>query len=153
MTQELWARLGHAGFLLDAPWPHADPALAISNDVTLVVQVNGKVRGKLSVARGASEMRGDGPGARGRAHPSWFEGREITRTVFVPGPPPERGRALTGMPRTGRREAGGAGREGERRAAVLFAVLASAAAATRSSERARRSRTTSASSSSRRSKT
>jgi len=84
MTQELWARLGHAGFLLDAPWPHADPALVISNDVTLVVQVNGKVRGKLSVARGASESEAMARAREDERIRSWFEGREITRTVFVP---------------------------------------------------------------------
>jgi leucyl-tRNA synthetase len=84
MTQELWVRLGHEGFLLDAAWPHADPALAISNDVTLVVQVNGKVRGKLSVARGASESEAMARAREDERIRSWFEGREITRTVYVP---------------------------------------------------------------------
>jgi leucyl-tRNA synthetase len=84
MTQELWARLGRDGFLLDAAWPSADPALAISNDVTLVVQVNGKVRGKLSVARGASESEAMARAREDERIRSWFEGREITRTVYVP---------------------------------------------------------------------
>ena len=84
MTQELWSRLGRPGFVLDSAWPTADPALAISNDVTLVVQVNGKVRGKLSVARGASESEAMARAREDERIRSWFEGREITRTVFVP---------------------------------------------------------------------
>jgi leucyl-tRNA synthetase len=84
ITQELWSRLGLRGLLLDAAWPAADPALAISSDVTLVVQVNGKVRGKLSVARGASESEAMARAREDERIRSWFEGREITRTVFVP---------------------------------------------------------------------
>ncbi|HEX4441328.1 MAG TPA: leucine--tRNA ligase [Thermoanaerobaculia bacterium] len=84
VTQELWERLGHPGFLLDQAWPHADPALALSTDVVLVVQVNGKVRGKLSVARGASESEAMARAREDERIRSWFEGREITRTVFVP---------------------------------------------------------------------
>ncbi len=52
--------------------------------MTLVVQVNGKVRGKLEVARGATEADAM---ARVREDPrirSWVEGKEIARTVFVP---------------------------------------------------------------------
>ena len=69
---------------MEAPWPVADPALATSPEVTLVVQVNGKVRGRLSLSRGASESdamtlaRGDEK-IRG-----WIDGKEIVRTVFVP---------------------------------------------------------------------
>ena len=84
MAQELWERLGHEGFLLDAPWPAADPALAVSTDVTLVVQVNGKVRGRLSVSRGASESEAMARAREDERIRTWFEGREIMRTVFVP---------------------------------------------------------------------
>jgi len=84
MAQELWERLGHEGFLLDAPWPTADPALAVSTDVTLVVQVNGKVRGRLSVSRGASESEAMARAREDERIRTWFEGREIMRTVFVP---------------------------------------------------------------------
>ncbi|MGE5413474.1 MAG: hypothetical protein ACM3NW_04810, partial [Syntrophomonadaceae bacterium] len=55
-----------------------------STGVTLVVQVNGKVRGKLALPRGASEadaLRVVGGDERIR---SWLAGKEITRTVFVP---------------------------------------------------------------------
>ena len=52
--------------------------------MTLVVQVNGKVRGKLSVARGASESEAMERAREDERIRAWFEGKEITRTVFVP---------------------------------------------------------------------
>ena len=84
LTEEWWHRLGERGFLLESRWPAYDPALATSLGVTLVVQVNGKVRGKLALPRGASEAeamrRLDGDE---KIRP-WLAGKEITRTVFVP---------------------------------------------------------------------
>jgi len=49
LCEELWERLGCAGSVALAPWPGFDPALAAEDTVTLVVQVNGKVRDRLSV--------------------------------------------------------------------------------------------------------
>jgi leucyl-tRNA synthetase len=84
LTEEWWHRLGERGFLVESRWPVYDLALATSLDVTLVVQVNGKVRGKLELPRGASEAeamrRLDGDE---KIQP-WLAGKEITRTVFVP---------------------------------------------------------------------
>ncbi len=45
VTSELWERLGHAESLVDAPWPIPDPKLAMIEEVTIAVQVNGKMRG------------------------------------------------------------------------------------------------------------
>jgi leucyl-tRNA synthetase len=84
LTEEWWQRLGERGFLVESRWPTWDPALATSLDVTLVVQVNGRVRGKLELPRGASEaeaMRRLGGDEKIRP---WLAGKEITRTVFVP---------------------------------------------------------------------
>jgi len=52
--------------------------------VTLVVQVNGKVRGKLSMARGASESEAMTQVRADDRIRSWVDGKEILRTVFVP---------------------------------------------------------------------
>ncbi|HKD19106.1 MAG TPA: leucine--tRNA ligase [Thermoanaerobaculia bacterium] len=84
LTEEWWHRFGERGFLIESRWPSFDPALATSTGVTLVVQVNGKVRGRLQLPRGASETEAmrvlDGDD---RIRP-WLDGKEITRTVFVP---------------------------------------------------------------------
>ena len=54
-VEEMWQRLGHKGFAVNAAWPEFDPALCIEDEVTVVVQVNGKVRARVTVARDASE--------------------------------------------------------------------------------------------------
>jgi len=84
LTEEWWHRFGERGFLVESRWPSWDPALATSLGVTLVVQVNGKVRGKLELPRGASESEALRVlGGDERIRP-WLDGKEITRTVFVP---------------------------------------------------------------------
>ncbi len=52
LAEEGWTRLGEAGMILDAPWPVYDPALAADEEVVLPIQVNGKRRGEIRVARG-----------------------------------------------------------------------------------------------------
>ncbi|WP_439476431.1 leucine--tRNA ligase [Brevundimonas sp.] len=52
LAEECWTRLGEEGMVLDAPWPEFDPALAADDEVTLPIQINGKRRGEIRVARG-----------------------------------------------------------------------------------------------------
>jgi leucyl-tRNA synthetase len=83
LTEEWWHRFGDRGFLVESRWPVFDPALAATAGVTLVVQVNGKVRGRLELPRGASETEAlQLLGGDAKIKP-WLEGKEITRTVFV----------------------------------------------------------------------
>ena len=49
LAEECWQELGHATSVFDAGWPSFDPALLVDDEVDLVVQVNGKLRGKLRV--------------------------------------------------------------------------------------------------------
>jgi leucyl-tRNA synthetase len=84
LTEEWWHRFGEKGFLVESAWPAFDPALATSVEVTLVVQINGRVRGRLSVARGASESEAMKRAREDEKIRSWMDGKEITRTVFVP---------------------------------------------------------------------
>ena len=55
LCEELWERLGHAESVAFAPWPDFDPALAAEDTVTMVVQVNGKVRDRITVPAGIGE--------------------------------------------------------------------------------------------------
>jgi leucyl-tRNA synthetase len=55
IAEELWQRLGHAESLAYHAWPAADPALLKADVLEIPVQVNGKVRGKISVPAGAPE--------------------------------------------------------------------------------------------------
>jgi leucyl-tRNA synthetase len=52
LAEECWAALGERGLAATAEWPKHDPALLIDQDVTVAVQVNGKLRDTLSVPRG-----------------------------------------------------------------------------------------------------
>ncbi|MBS1902643.1 MAG: leucine--tRNA ligase [Bacteroidetes bacterium] len=54
ITEEIWQRLGHAEPIYNAPFPTYDEAKTIESSVTLILQVNGKVRDKLDVPRGLS---------------------------------------------------------------------------------------------------
>ncbi|MFN7709511.1 MAG: leucine--tRNA ligase [Holosporales bacterium] len=55
LTAELWAKLGHGTPITSASWPKADPAYLVQNTYNLAVQVNGKLRATLTVARDAQE--------------------------------------------------------------------------------------------------
>jgi Leucyl-tRNA synthetase len=55
VAEELWERLGHRESVFDAGWPVFDPALAAEDLVTIAVQVNGKMRGTVSVANGSGQ--------------------------------------------------------------------------------------------------
>ena len=52
LAEEAWAARGHQGLVADAPWPAVDPALLVEDEVTIAVQVNGKLRDTLVLARG-----------------------------------------------------------------------------------------------------
>jgi leucyl-tRNA synthetase len=58
LTHALWSQLGYAaqhGDLLDAPWPQTDESALLQDEVELMLQVNGKLRGAIVVAAGASK--------------------------------------------------------------------------------------------------
>ncbi len=85
VSEELWERIGGKGLLCTRSWPVADADVAREETVEVVVQVNGKVRSKLTVAAGAGEgeVRGrvmDDPRIR-----EYTAGKEIRKTVYVPG--------------------------------------------------------------------
>jgi len=55
MAEELWERLGHDQGLVSAGWPRYDEAAARASEIVVPVQVNGKLRGRVTVAADASE--------------------------------------------------------------------------------------------------
>lgn len=52
LAETCWHELGKPGLVVDALWPEVDPALLVDNSVTLPIQINGKRRGEVSVAKG-----------------------------------------------------------------------------------------------------
>jgi leucyl-tRNA synthetase len=55
LAESCWQALGHETLVADVAWPHADPELVRSDIITIAVQVNGKLRGTLDVARGTAQ--------------------------------------------------------------------------------------------------
>jgi leucyl-tRNA synthetase len=84
----LWQDLGYAakqGDLIDAPWPEVDAAALVQEEVELMLQVNGKLRGKLSVPAAAAEAAID---AAARAHAEvvkYADGKPVKKVIIVPG--------------------------------------------------------------------
>ncbi|WP_306521326.1 leucine--tRNA ligase [Gemmatimonas sp.] len=83
LAEECWEALGHSGSVFDAGWPSFDPAMLVDDEVDLVVQVNGKVRGKLRVPVAITQ---DEAMAMARADDgvARFLTGEIKKVVFVP---------------------------------------------------------------------
>jgi len=52
LAEEAWAAMGNEGMIADAPWPEVDPALLVDDEVTIAVQVNGKLRDTLVMPKG-----------------------------------------------------------------------------------------------------
>jgi leucyl-tRNA synthetase len=85
IAEELWSRLGHSSSLTFEPFPTADPALLVAESVEYPVQVNGKVRGRVTVAADATE---DEVAAAALAEPrvaALLDGREPRKVIVVPG--------------------------------------------------------------------
>jgi len=84
----VWEDLGYAaqlGDLLDAPWPAVDEVALVRDEVELMLQVNGKLRGAIKVPAGADKAAIE---AAALANPDFLrfaEGRPAKKVVIVPG--------------------------------------------------------------------
>lgn len=67
--------------LQECPWPSYDASLAIDNEITLAIQVNGKLRGDITVARG-TEQKDAQPEAEG-VIAKWLESHQVVKVIFV----------------------------------------------------------------------
>jgi leucyl-tRNA synthetase len=85
MCEELWEALGHTTTIVAARWPTFDPALLVEDRVVVAVQVNGKVRGRIEVARDAAEADVLAAALADATVKSYLDGKPIRRRVVVPG--------------------------------------------------------------------
>jgi len=85
LAEELWSRLGHSDSVAYEPWPVADPAYLVQDMITVVVQVNGKVRDQLEVATDATEQDVKEAALGSAKVAQWTEGKQIVKTIYVPG--------------------------------------------------------------------
>jgi leucyl-tRNA synthetase len=85
IAEELWEALGGAYSVHQQPWPAWDPALAADQTVTLAVQVNGKVRDRLTVPAKVDEAQARAVALASEAVRRALAGRTVARVVYVPG--------------------------------------------------------------------
>jgi leucyl-tRNA synthetase len=83
VTEELWSQLGHGESLFKQAWPAPDPAALVRKEVTLVVQVDGKVRSRLQVDVDAPEERIQRLALQDDKVQPWVRARAVERVVVV----------------------------------------------------------------------
>ncbi len=81
----LWHRLGHAGPVVDARWPEADPAALVRDQLDLAVQVNGKLRGQIRVSADAAREIIEQAALGDPVVLRHLEGRPVKKVIVVPG--------------------------------------------------------------------
>lgn len=84
IAEELWEQTGGTGSVFDSAWPSFDPALATEDTIELAVQVNGKLRGKINVARDITESAAVSAALADPAVAKFVAGTP-KKVVFVPG--------------------------------------------------------------------
>jgi leucyl-tRNA synthetase len=84
-AEEMWAGMGEAGSIHEQAWPGYDEALIAEEEITLVVQVNGKLRDRVTVPAGISEEAAKEQALASEKVRPHVEGKQIRKAVYVPG--------------------------------------------------------------------
>ncbi len=85
ITHVLWQALGHRGAVIDAPWPKVDENALQRDSQQLVVQVNGKLRGRIEVAAGADRKTVESAALRESNVQRFIEGKGVMKVIVIPG--------------------------------------------------------------------
>ncbi|MEE9217656.1 MAG: class I tRNA ligase family protein, partial [Acidobacteriota bacterium] len=83
-SEEIWSVLGHRTLVSTERWPRVDPALLVTDQVTVVVQVNGRLRGRLSLPHGVGEGAALEAARADEGIRRHLDGRSLRRVVYVP---------------------------------------------------------------------
>ncbi len=84
VAEEAWASLGKEGLVADAEWPEADPALLVDDQVTIAVQVNGKLRDTLIAPKGAPREDLEALALGSEKVAKSLEGKAPRKVIVVP---------------------------------------------------------------------
>ena len=85
LAEELWRRLGHDTSLAHGPFPVADPAYLVTDTVEYPVQVNGKVRGRITVEADADKAAVEAAALADEKVQAFLAGATPTKLIVVPG--------------------------------------------------------------------
>ncbi|GHU39367.1 leucine--tRNA ligase [Spirochaetia bacterium] len=84
LGEELWEKTGHKESVSKAPWPQFEESLTADDEVTIVIQVNGKNRGKFTAARGTAKGDLEKTALASETLKKWLEGKEVVKVIVVP---------------------------------------------------------------------
>jgi leucyl-tRNA synthetase len=84
MTEELWERRGGLGSIHRQAWPTFDAAIAAAEEITLVIQVDGKVRDRVTARAGLSKEDAERWALESQKAKAALDGRQVDRTIVVP---------------------------------------------------------------------
>jgi leucyl-tRNA synthetase len=84
VTEEMWRALGHKNSVHLESWPKFDPNLARDETVTVVVQINGKVRDRLEVAIGTPEAEVRDLALKSEAVVRHLDGKTPQKIIYIP---------------------------------------------------------------------
>jgi leucyl-tRNA synthetase len=85
LGEELWKLQGHEKSLAHEPWPTWDEALCVDDVVEMAVQVNGKVRGRVTLARDAKEDEARAAALAAEGVSAFTAGKQVKKFIYVPG--------------------------------------------------------------------
>lgn len=85
ISHELWKQLGHDQAVIDAAWPAVDETALVQDTVTLVVQVNGKLRGQIEMPAAASREEVEAAARSNENVLRFIDGLAIRKVIVVPG--------------------------------------------------------------------
>jgi leucyl-tRNA synthetase len=85
LAEELWRGLGHPESVTLAAWPAHDEALCVDDSIEVPLQVNGKVRGRVVLAKDATEDDARAAALADRGVQTSLEGKKIVKVIYVAG--------------------------------------------------------------------
>jgi leucyl-tRNA synthetase len=85
LSEELWSQLGHQELIADAEWPRFEPALCEDDFVEIGVQVNGKARGRVKLAKDASEAVAKEESLKDENVSRFLADKAVKKFIYVPG--------------------------------------------------------------------
>jgi leucyl-tRNA synthetase len=85
LSEVLWQQLGHPNDIISAPWPQVDEQALVESSVTVVVQVNGKLRGKVVIAADADQSAVAAAAMADDNISRHLDGLTVRKQIYVPG--------------------------------------------------------------------
>ncbi|WP_286265647.1 leucine--tRNA ligase [Thalassotalea atypica] len=85
MCHHLWQQVGHGGNVEDALWPTLDESALVEDEKLIIVQVNGKLRAKLTISAGAPQADVEKLGFEEENVAKFIEGKTVRKVIYVPG--------------------------------------------------------------------